>query len=69
MTSDVRLISEHGGGWTVTLGDTSLAGFYGPNARQMAESHRDVLIEALARDVDDWGLEQCNAQQYGNLKH
>lgn len=69
MTSDVRLVSEHGGGWTVTLGETSLAGFYGPNARQMAESHRDVLIEALARDVDDHDIEQSSPRQYGYVTH
>ena len=48
MTSDVWLISRPEGGLTVTLGETSLAGFYGPNARQLAESHRDLLIAALA---------------------
>ena len=69
MTSEVRLISEYGGGWTVTLGETSLAGFYGPNARQMAETHRDVLIEALARDVDDDGMAQGDDLQYGNMTH
>ena len=33
----------------VTLCGTSLARFYGPNARQMAEGHRDLLITALTR--------------------
>jgi hypothetical protein len=47
MTSDLWLIPKLGGGLTVTLGETSLAGFYGPNARQLAESHRDLLIAAL----------------------
>jgi hypothetical protein len=47
MTSDVWLISEPEGGLIVTLGGKSLAGFYGPNARQLAERHRDLLIAAL----------------------
>ncbi len=63
MTPDVRLIYEPEGGWTVVLGETSLAGFYGPNARQMAESHRDVMIAALALDVDNRGMEQCHSLQ------
>ena len=48
MTSDVWLISEPKGGLIVTLGGKSLAGFYGPNARQLAERHRDLLIAALS---------------------
>jgi hypothetical protein len=31
----------------VALDDQSLAGFYGPDARRLAESHRDVLVELL----------------------
>jgi hypothetical protein len=50
MTSEVRIIEASAGGWTVALGDLSLAGFYGPNARLMAESHRELLIAALMRD-------------------
>jgi hypothetical protein len=57
MTSEVRIIeAPQGGGFTVALGDRSLAGFYGPNARMMAECHRDLLIAALARDVIDHGV-------------
>ena len=32
----------------VALDEQSLAGFYGPDARRLAESHRDVLVELLA---------------------
>ena len=31
----------------------SLAGFYGPNARNMAESHRELLMAALGRESWD----------------
>jgi len=31
----------------VALDEQSLAGFYGPDARRLAESHRDVLVELL----------------------
>jgi hypothetical protein len=57
-SEDVRVTSTPDGGWMVALGDTSLAGFYGPKARRMAESHRDLLIAALARDARDRGMEQ-----------
>jgi hypothetical protein len=58
MSTEVRIISAPEGGWTVALGDVSLAGFYGPNARRMAESHRDLLIAALTRTPRDCGMEQ-----------
>jgi hypothetical protein len=32
----------------VALDEQSLAGFYGPDAKRLAESHRDVLVELLA---------------------
>ena len=31
----------------VALDEQSLAGFYGPDARKLAESHRAVLVELL----------------------
>jgi hypothetical protein len=31
----------------VALDEQSLAGFYGPDARRLAESHRDGLVELL----------------------
>jgi hypothetical protein len=54
MTRNVKLVPKPEGGWGVWLGDTSLAGFYGPTALQMAQSHREVLIAALA-DVKETG--------------
>jgi hypothetical protein len=36
----------------VALDEQSLAGFYGPDARRLAESHRDVLVELLAEAPD-----------------
>jgi hypothetical protein len=47
MTIDVRVVSSPDGGWMVALDEQSLAGFYGPDARRLAESHRDVLVELL----------------------
>jgi len=47
MTIDLRVVSVPDGGWMVALDDQSLAGFYGPDARRLAESHRDVLVELL----------------------
>jgi hypothetical protein len=47
MTIDLRVVSAPDGGWRVALDDQSLAGFYGPDARRLAESHRDVLVELL----------------------
>ena len=32
----------------VALDEQSLAAFYGPDARMLAESHRDVLVEILS---------------------
>jgi hypothetical protein len=32
----------------VALDEQSLAGFYGPDARQLAECHREVLVELLS---------------------
>jgi hypothetical protein len=58
MTTQVHIIAAPEGGWTVALGERSLAGFYGPNARMMAESHRDLLIAALRRDAVDYGMYQ-----------
>ena len=58
MTSDVRIISAPEGGWTVALGEVALAGFYGPNARNMAETHRDLLLAALTRQGQGQGLPQ-----------
>lgn len=56
MTFDVRIIAATEGGWTVALGDVSLAGFYGPNARNMAECHRDLLLLALTNQGPIRGL-------------
>lgn len=36
----------------VALDEQSLAGFYGPDARRLAESHRDVLVELLTEAPD-----------------
>jgi hypothetical protein len=47
MMNDVRVVSSPDGGWMVAVDEQSLAGFYGPDARQLAESHRDVLVEIL----------------------
>jgi hypothetical protein len=47
MTMDLRVVSSPDGGWMVALDEQSLAGFYGPDARKLAESHRDVLVELL----------------------
>jgi hypothetical protein len=57
-SSELRIIQAEHGGWTVALGDVSLAGFYGPKARHMAESHRDLLVAALTADARDHGMEQ-----------
>jgi len=56
-TPEVRILSTPEGGWQVALGDVSLAGFYGPKARLMAESHRELLIAALDREPRDRGME------------
>ena len=48
MTNDVRVVSSPDGGWMVALDEQSLAAFYGPDARMLAESHRDVLVEILS---------------------
>lgn len=32
----------------VALDEQSLAAFYGPDARQLAECHREVLVELLS---------------------
>lgn len=48
MTNDIRVVSSPDGGWMVALDEQSLAGFYGPDARMLAESHRDVLVEILS---------------------
>jgi hypothetical protein len=32
----------------VALDEQSLAGFYGPDARKLAECHREVLVELLS---------------------
>jgi hypothetical protein len=47
MTIDLRVVSAPDGGWMVALDEQSLAGFYGPDARKLAESHRAVLVELL----------------------
>ena len=52
MTMDLRVVSSPDGGWMVALDEQSLAGFYGPDARRLAESHRDVLVELLADTPD-----------------
>ena len=52
MTNDVRVVSSPDGGWMVALDEQSLAGFYGPDARQLAESHREVLVELLSASPD-----------------
>ena len=36
----------------VALDEQSLAGFYGPDARRLAESHREVLVELLTDGPD-----------------
>jgi len=48
MTNEVRVVSSPDGGWMVALDEQSLAGFYGPDARQLAECHREVLVELLS---------------------
>ena len=48
MINDVRVVSSPDGGWMVALDEQSLAAFYGPDARLLAESHRDVLVEILS---------------------
>jgi hypothetical protein len=48
MINDVRVVSSPDGGWMVALDEQSLAGFYGPDARQLAENHREVLVEILS---------------------
>jgi hypothetical protein len=57
-SEEVLITSTLDGGWTVALGDTCLAGFYGPKARWMAESHRDLLVAALGRAAAEHGMEQ-----------
>jgi hypothetical protein len=57
-TTEVRIVSTPEGGWKVALGDMSLAGFYGPKARLLAESHRELLIAALGREPRDNGMVQ-----------
>jgi len=52
MINDVRVVSSPDGGWMVALDEQSLAGFYGPDARQLAESHREVLVELLSATPD-----------------
>ena len=52
MTNEVRVVSSPDGGWMVALDEQSLAGFYGPDARQLAESHREVLVELLSASPD-----------------
>ena len=52
MVNDVRVVSSPDGGWMVALDEQSLAGFYGPDARQLAESHREVLVELLSASPD-----------------
>jgi hypothetical protein len=52
MTNEVRVVSSPDGGWMVALDEQSLAGFYGPDARQLAESHREVLVELLSATPD-----------------
>jgi hypothetical protein len=47
MTIDLRVVSAPDGGWMVALDEQSLAGFYGPDARKLAENHRAVLVELL----------------------
>jgi hypothetical protein len=53
MTIDLRVVSAPDGGWMVALDEQSLAGFYGPDARRLAECHRDVLVELLAEVPQD----------------
>jgi hypothetical protein len=53
MTIDLRVVSAPDGGWTVALEEQSLAGFYGPDARRLAESHRDGLVELLTAAPKD----------------
>jgi hypothetical protein len=52
MTMDLRVVSSPDGGWMVALDEQSLAGFYGPDARRLAESHREVLVELLTDGPD-----------------
>jgi hypothetical protein len=52
MTNDVRVVSSPDGGWMVALDEQALAGFYGPDARQLAESHREVLVALLTASPD-----------------
>lgn len=57
MINDIRVVSSPDGGWMVALDEQSLAGFYGPDARQLAECHRDVLVEILsASAVSDFPM-------------
>jgi hypothetical protein len=53
MTNEVRVVSSPDGGWMVALDEQSLAGFYGPDARQLAECHREVLVELLSAAIPD----------------
>jgi hypothetical protein len=51
MGVDVRVISSSDR-WTVALDGRNVVGFYGPDARLLAERHRDELAELLdARDT------------------
>jgi hypothetical protein len=47
----------------VALDEQSLAGFYGPDARRLAESHRDVLVELLAEAPPEIRSVRCAGQQ------
>ena len=63
MTIDLRVVSAPDGGWMVALDEQSLAGFYGPDARRLAESHRDVLVELLAeapREIPQYAASDGN---------
>jgi hypothetical protein len=53
MTIDLRVVSAPDGGWMVALDEQSLAGFYGPDALKLAESHRAVLVELLTEVPED----------------
>ena len=53
MTIDLRVVSAPDGGWMVALDEQSLAGFYGPDARRLAESHRDGLVELLSEAPEE----------------
>jgi hypothetical protein len=68
MTRNVKLVPKPEGGWGVWLGDTSLAGFYGPTALQMAQSHREVLIAALADVKETSSLQERRVARHGILK-